>query len=129
MTILNQEQISAIDKMTSFIEPFSRPERKFQDCPEEGGWPVYHDDVKEFLEACKAMKWPESELRMRMGDALSIIRDKNRTASASLEELSWMFMWWYEAEKLMEGHWRIDLENGTLLRMLTRLKELRNEHQ
>ena len=127
MENLTSTQLETIDNLVSYIPLFRKPGRRFQDDPGDGSWPVYHNDVKEFIDLLKQMQWPKTERTIRLSEAREIVSNKEILASADLEELAWVFTWWYETEKLLSGHWNADLESGTLIRMLDRLKELRQK--
>lgn len=129
MQPFSEQQLQQIDELLSFLPNFSVPNREYQSQPEEEKWPILDEDVSRFLDTLKTMQWPEPSIHLKSYEAMRLVRDEQATASADIDQLAWMFSWWYEGEKIDEGRYVRDLKNGTMQRLLSRLQVLRKTLQ
>jgi len=85
--------------------------------------PVYEEIVVQFFEAVAGECWTDYEyISKRIG---KVIRDPQRVARATLEEIKTMLTWCVRGERFCDGHWGNVIEEGYVRNVLLRLRELR----
>lgn len=86
-------------------------------------WPEYEEAVRRFYRAAAKQCWADHDyISKNVGEA---IRDPQRVACATLEEIESMLSWCVHGERFCDGHWGRVIEEGCLRNILVRLRELR----
>lgn len=86
-------------------------------------WPEYEELVDKFFGAAAQECWADYDYTSKnIGE---VIRDPERVACATLQELKTMLTWCVRGERFCDGHWGAVIEDGCVRNVLQRLRELR----
>jgi hypothetical protein len=131
-----QVTVRKIDALVAFLPAFEAPGREFiQKWVTPGGdesvpvmpYPEYDEDVKRFFELASQEIWldhdydPETAGRM--------LTDPVTIAAADLPEVKTMLTHCVQGERFCNGHWSGVLKDGSVVSLLKRLRELREQMQ
>ena len=85
--------------------------------------PEYEEVVYQFFRAAARECWADySYTSKNIGE---VIREPQRVARATLEEIKTMLTWCVRGERFCDGHWGGVIEGGYVRNVLLRLRELR----
>jgi hypothetical protein len=86
-------------------------------------WPDYENVVREFFRVTSKECWCDRDYTSK--NISEVIRDPQRVACATLQEIKFMLTWCVRGERFCDGHWINVINNGAILNVLLRLRDLR----
>lgn len=86
-------------------------------------WPEYDKAVYNFFRVASKECWSDRDYASKK--IAEVIRDPQRVASATLQEIKAMLTWSVRGERFCEGHWASIINNGIIRNLLLRLRDLR----
>jgi hypothetical protein len=86
-------------------------------------WPEYEEVVESFFSIAARACWSDPEYVSK--DIGDMIRDPQRVARATLQEIKSMLTWCVRGERFCDGHWASVIEDGSIRNVLLRLQALR----
>ena len=87
-------------------------------------YPNYDPLVEEFFRLGGG-PWMDDEYNPEQ--AWEMLKDENRTKTASLSQIKTMLTFCVRGERFSDGHWAEMIEKGYIRRILERLKEIKRE--
>jgi hypothetical protein len=86
-------------------------------------WPEYENVVSDFFSVASKECWTDYDYASKnIGE---VIRDPERVASATLQEIKAMLTWCVRGERFYAGHWDATIKDCVVRNVLLRLRELR----
>ena len=86
-------------------------------------WPEYDEVVQAFFCSAAGDCW--SDYGYDPAEAYAMLKDEDRVAAASLDQIKTMLTYCLRGERFSDGHWGVMIEQGHIRRLLERLRELR----
>lgn len=86
-------------------------------------WPEYHEAVSQFFSAAAKQCWSDDSYASR--GIAEAIRDPQRVARATLQDVKRLLTWCVRGERFCNGHWGTVIEDGCIRNVLLRLRALR----
>lgn len=86
-------------------------------------WPEYEEAVVRFFDAAARGCWSDPKYTSK--NVAEMIRDPQRVASATLDEIKTMLTWCVRGERFRDGHWGSVIENGYVRDILLRMTALK----
>ena len=86
-------------------------------------WPEYEEVVDKFFGAAGQQCWTDFDYTSK--NIGKVVRDPERVACATLEEIKTMLTWCVRGERFCVGHWETVIENGFIRSILLRLQALK----
>lgn len=112
-----------IDALLAFLPGFEEPERPFMLSSPKSYYPQYPDDVVAFFRLAARPPWTDTGYNPKQ--AGSMLKDDERVASATLDEVRAMLTFCVRGERFADGHRGSMLKHGRVQALLHRLAELR----
>jgi len=124
--------ISDIDELLSYLpvlyENESKPIPRWHDGDGTDAAAIvfgqieYDEPVKQFFNAASKECWRDYDYDP--GGVGKMIRDPNKIANATLQEIKSMLTWCVRGERFAGGHWSAVIEEGNIRDILLRLRQI-----
>jgi hypothetical protein len=132
--VVPKSSLEHIDELLRFLSLFDDPNRAFSkwnssettdDEPIQIDFPEYDDDVEDFFKLASSPFWDDRNYVPESAQAM--VNDQQTVNKASLDEVKTMLTWCVRGERFSPGHLGTLLEQGKIVALLKRLKEIRSE--
>jgi hypothetical protein len=129
-----QVTVRKIDALLAFLPAFEAPGREFvQKWVTPGGdesvpvmpYPEYHEDVKRFFKLASQEFWLDHAYDPET--AGTMLADPATVAAADLAAVRTLLTYCVRGERFCDGHWSGVLKDGSVVSLLKRLRELREQ--